>query len=100
MALFIRFLIVGFVLYVLWKVAKPRWHFKIVVKPDAVEFDSGIPDVRRRAFDSFFLNDLKPPQQLVIFGRRETTGRLVTLIKGTEDEGLKQQIRNFLMSHL
>ncbi|MEM8672101.1 MAG: hypothetical protein AAGG48_31585 [Planctomycetota bacterium] len=94
----IYFALAGFVLYVFWAVAKPRWHFQIVVTPDAVEFVHGIPDAKRVSYETFFLNDLRTPEKLVVYGRRENNGRLITMINGTDDVGLKQQVRNFLLS--
>lgn len=93
-----NFAIAGFVLYVLWTVAKPRWDFQIVVRPGSVEFVNGVPDSKRLSYETFFLDDLKPPNTLKIYGRRENNGRLTTLIKGTDDDGLKQRIRNFIAS--
>lgn len=79
-------------------VAKPRWHFQIVVTADAVDFVNGVPDAKRRSYETFFLNDLRTHNKLEIYGRRESNGRLTTLIEGTEDDALKQRIRNFLVS--
>ena len=98
MGTLLNFAIAGFVLYVLWTAARPRWHFQIVVTPDVVDFVNGVPDAKRRSYESFFLNDLSVPNRLRIYGRRESNGRLVTVIKGTDDTGLKQRIRNFLLS--
>ncbi len=100
MGLLFNFAIAVLVLHVIWTVTKPRWQFQIVVRSDRVEFVKGVPDSRRKSFEAFFLNDLKPSQKLFIYGRRETTGRLTTLIKGTDDKMLKQRIRNFLVSVL
>ena len=100
MSSFFTVIFAGFALYVLWTVVRPRWHFKIVVKNDIVEIDRGIPEGKRRTVESFFVDDLKSSQNLRIYGRRESTGRLTTLIKGIDDEGLKQRVRNFLISVL
>ena len=94
----VNFAIAGFALYVIWTVAKPRWHFQIVVTADAVDFVNGVPDAKKRSYETFFLNDLRTPDKLKIYGRRESNGRLTTLIKGTDDEALKQRIRNFLVT--
>lgn len=98
MGMIVNFAIAGFVMYVIWTVAKPRWHFQIVVTADAVDFVNGVPEAKRRAYETFFLNDLRTPTKLKIYGRRENNGRLTTLIKGTDDDGLKQRVRNFLVS--
>lgn len=98
MGMLIKLAIAGFALYVIWTVAKPRWHFQIVVTPDSVDFVSGVPEAKRRSYETFFLTDLRTPSKLRIYGRRENNGRLTTLIKGTDDDGLKQRIRNFLVS--
>lgn len=98
MEVLVKFAIAGFALYVIWTVARPRWHFRIVVTPDAVKFLNGVPDGKRRLYESFFLKELKATTKLRICGRREKNGRLITSIKGTDDDGLKQRIRNFLIS--
>lgn len=93
-----NWVIAGFVVYVIWTVARPRWQYRIIVTPDAVQFVHGVPDAKRRSYEAFFLEDLKLRHKLTIYGRREKNGRLITSIKGTDDEGLKQRIRNFLIS--
>ncbi len=98
MGMLVKFAIAGLVLYAVWTVVRPKWQFQIVVTPDAVEFVNGVPHAKRRSYETFFLNDLKTTNTLKIYGRRESNGRLTTLIKGTDDDGLKQRIRNFLVS--
>lgn len=98
MGTFIGLLIAGFALYVIWTAAKPRWHLHVVVAPGAVEFVKGVPLAKRKAYESFFLSDVRVATKLQIYGRRESNGRLTTLIQGTNDDGLKQRIRNFLIS--
>lgn len=98
MEMFVNFAIAGFALYVIWTVAKPCWHFQFVVTEDSVKFVKGIPVAKRRTYETFFLSDLRTPGRLKIYGRRERNGRLTTLIKGTDDDALKQRIRNFLIS--
>lgn len=89
-----------FALYVLWSAVKPRWHFKIVVSPHAVETIRGVPQAKRQTFETFLIEDLKLAKKLKIYGRRQPAGRWIVLIKGTDDEGLKQRIRNFFYSSL
>lgn len=98
METFVNFAIAGFALYVLWTVVKPRWHFQIVVTPDSVQFVKGVPEAKRRSYENFFLKDLRAPNQIKIYGRYEKDGRLTTLIKGTDSDGVRQRIRNFLVS--
>lgn len=100
MGTYANILIAGFTFYVLWTVVRPRWHFKIIVKPEEIKFVNGVSEGRRRKLESFFLQDVKPSQKLTICGRRESSGRLTTLIKGTDDAGMKQRIRNFLLTDI
>lgn len=79
---YLNLAIVAFALYVIWTVMKPRWQFKIVVTPTVVEFVSGVPNIKRRSYERFFLHDLKIAGKLRIYGRREQNGRLTTVIKG------------------
>lgn len=90
----------GFVLFVLWSAVRPRWHFKIVVRQQQVDFIAGIPETHQIELRNFLLNDLKLKSNITILGRREQSGRLVISILGTKDNGLKQRIRNFLLATL
>lgn len=90
----------GFILYVLWTAARPRYHIKFVVSQGRVDFVKGIADARRGRLEEFFLKDLKSDEKLTIYGKREKNGRLVIFVKGTKNQNLKQRIRNYLLTAL
>lgn len=97
---FVGVLMVGFVLFVLWRAMNPRWQFKVVVSENAVAMVRGLPVSSRSKLESFFSQDLKCSAKLVMTGRRERDGRLVLWIQGTDDAGVKQRIRNFFIANL
>ncbi len=93
-------LIVGFVLFVLWKAINPKWQFKVIVADNSITYSQGLPASSRGKVENFFLKDLRLSNRLVVTGRREHNGRLVLAIRGINDEGTKQRIRNFFTTNL
>jgi hypothetical protein len=86
-----------FVLWVLWKVARPKWDIHISVRDGAVKNHRGIAIGRTEAIRQFFVQDLKL-SRIEVRARRDRNGRFITDIRGKIDSGTKQRIRNYLLS--
>jgi len=88
----------AFVLWVLWKASRPKWDIHISVRDGAVRIHKGIAVGRTESLRQFFIMDLKQTGRIEVRARREPSGRLITDIRGKIDNGIKQRIRNYLLS--
>ncbi len=94
----IKISVCAFVLWVLWKVSRPKWDIHISVRDGSVKIHTGIAVGRTDAIRQFFVQDLKLKERIEVRARRERNGRLITDIRGKIDSGTKQRIRNYLLS--
>ena len=90
------------ILYFLWRLTKPKWDLHVIVDASSVRFvDSvSVATAKRAAIENFLRNDISATGRIVVRVRREESGRMTTQIKGDVDQGMRQRIRNFLVSQL
>lgn len=100
MEMFLPIAISLFVFYVLWRIMQPAWQVRIVSVAGKVQFVRGVAVAKRAEIESFLNRDIAHPGRLEVLARRERSGQLTLYVKGNLDQGVKQQIRNFLVSQL
>lgn len=88
------------VLAAAWSILRPKFDFAIVVSKAGVQIRGRIPEAQRNKIVHFFAEHATPEGTIRISGRRIGRNRLVLAFKGPLDAGLRQQIRNFLISVL
>lgn len=100
MAALFKFAIAALTIYAFWSVLRPKWDVQIVVENGFVTRTRGIPASKRSAVEAFLLHDVNLEGRHEVLARRDRSGRLTIHLKGNLDDGLKQQIRNYLMASL
>jgi hypothetical protein len=78
-------------------VAVTREHLvEIVVKDGRVHSLRGVAIAQKGSLTNFFEHDVRPPGKLKVFGDRSRDGVLRISFRGRIDQGMQQQIRNYL----
>jgi len=90
----------AFVLYGLWRAMQPKWTVKIVVAPDGIKHQQGLPKSQQDNIRTFFENDVSITETITIQALRYSKRYIRLQIAGQIDPGTRQRIRNFLMDVL
>jgi hypothetical protein len=86
--------------YCLWNISRPKWMLEIVVLPDGVKSCRGLPKAQEQKIVNFLQHDVSLPGKVRIRGTRSRNGRWHIAMAGSLDAGMRQRIRNFLITVL
>jgi hypothetical protein len=89
--------LIGGLLYLLW--VGRRYDFMVRVRDRHIEFKGRFPRALQQALTEFLLRDLSVHKSLAIMGAHHGK-RLVLWFRGRLSEGVRQRIRNFLVSRI
>ncbi len=88
------------VIYGVWRVAHPPWPIEIVVTPEGVRSQRGLPKRAVGPVIVFLEQDVDIESKVVIRAARDRNARLRIKMSGAWDAGIEQRIRNFLLAEL
>jgi len=94
----IRLLAIALVGFVVWQVMRPRYAVRIVIGKQGIKHHKGLPAAYETTMLEFFEKHRSFDGDVTICATRQTDGYLRLAFKGPVDEGMRQQVRNFLMT--
>ncbi len=96
----LRAVIVGMILYGLWRLIRPKAAFTIIVDESGVRSHSGIKTPEQRRLLEVLQKTRFVEGRMKISGRHDENGRLVLWFSGRVSQEAQQQIRNFLVNEV
>lgn len=94
---FIRIAVFALVVYVVWRMLRPRYAVRIVMDEHGIKHHVGLSKAQERKVLEF-LQEQMPDGKLTIYAEREPNGYLRLNIRGHITPGMRQRVRNFLNS--
>ena len=84
--------------YVVWRMLRPRYALKIVIGKQGIKYHEGLPKAHKTSVLEFFEKHRSFDGNITICAIRQSDGHLRLVFKGQVDPGVRQQIRNFLIT--
>ncbi len=92
--------VAAFVCCGLWRATRKHYRVCIVAGPDEIKIVRGIAGAQQAAVLQFLRQDIELSRPVTILATKYPNGRLQMKIQGQLDAGLRQRIRNFLLTVL
>lgn len=94
----VRLMVLAGIVYGIWRICRPCYDFRVVVKSSGVVSHTGIRTPQQRRLLRLVSESVVTDEKVVICGRTDTEGQLRLTFSGAIDAGTQQQIRNFVLA--
>lgn len=98
--LLLKIAFAGLVVFLVWQAFRPKWSIRIVVDPQGGIDMQGVAVAKQARVRNFLRDDVRLPGKVTVLATRTSNGRLAIKIQGSMDDGLRQRIRNYLVTTL
>lgn len=91
-------LIVGLVVFAIWRSSRGNWDVHVSVTPETVQFHKGVARIHQAEMTDFFQRIIPPTEAFQVFARQEKSGKLHMKFQGKVPVAVQQQIRNYFIN--
>ena len=95
-----RFVAIGVVVFIVWRLFQPRYSLKIVIGSQGIKHHHGLSKSQQTDVLDFLEKHRSFDGDVTILGRYDSNRFLQLVVKGKLEREAEQRIRNFLTNEL